>query len=215
MEDLQMYLPNEEDRDFKIEQKEISLPNSFQTNRVPEWIFDRGFTKETLRKWECGISLQTGSLIIPVRHVDDRLIGWIARQPPGAHPRYLYPSSMSTAQTVFGVNKMDGNPLLCITEGPLDTMWLDQIDFQSVCLFGAKMSNRQTEIIRDLKVKEIVLCLDNDATGQAAKKKIYDKLNKYFVVSSIILPEDYKDVQDVREYNVLTEIIESRSVFEI
>ena len=45
------------------EMEEITL--DYNRGRVPAWIFNRGFSPETLVDWECGADID-GSLVIPV-----------------------------------------------------------------------------------------------------------------------------------------------------
>ena len=65
---------------------ELAFP--FKQGFVPEWIFDRGFNKETLGKWGCGIDTWNG-LVIPIEDNDTRLVGWVTRKEFGT-PKYLY-----------------------------------------------------------------------------------------------------------------------------
>ena len=102
---------------------------------------------------------------------------------------------------------------MCITEGTLDTMWLDQHGFFSVALLGASLSKVQEELTLGLQTEELVLCLDNDEAGQIGFQKAMGCLSKSFVVSYVKLPKEYKDVQDVRNSEELTSIINSRTFF--
>ena len=42
---------------------EVEIP--YTQFKVPNWIFDRGFNKSTLKKWKCGVTGNNG-LVIPV-----------------------------------------------------------------------------------------------------------------------------------------------------
>ena len=55
------------------EMPEIKFP--FQQGSVPPWIFDRGFNKDTLRLWNCGIDIDH-SLVIPIHMHTGTLVGW-------------------------------------------------------------------------------------------------------------------------------------------
>ena len=89
-------------------------------------------------------------------------------------------------------------------------MWLDQQGYGSVALLGAVMSSKQREMLYNIKTNEFVLCLDNDSVGQKAINKIFKELSQSYVVSYIELPQGYKDVQDIKDKNVLCDIIENR-----
>ena len=192
----------------EAELQEVSFP--FQTGYVPEWIFTRGFTKEVLRKWECTIDMFR-SLVIPVFTKDETLVGWISRR-QYMTPKYLYSKGLKKSKLLFGQQHIVGSvPFVCVTEGSLDTMWLDQHDFSSVALLGATISKRQVELAITLPTQELVLCLDNDEAGSIGLKKAMACLSPNFMVSYIKLPKEYKDVQDVRDSELLKSIIEDRT----
>ena len=128
----------------------------FKTNYVPQWILDRGFNKEILMKWGCG-SNTYNDLIIPVRDVKSRLVGWISRR-TNAYPKYMYSKGLKKSKLLFGACHLDKHPFVCITEGSLDAMWLDQHGFGSVALLGATMSKKQREMLYNIPTQEFVIC---------------------------------------------------------
>jgi len=189
---------------------EVQFP--FKDGYVPEWIFDRGFNKTTLKKWGCGIDGEN-SLIIPIQDEISRLVGWVSRR-QYMTPKYLYSKGLKKSRVLFGQHLItDKTPFVCITEGTLDTMWLDQHGFPSVAILGASLSKAQEALTLGLQTEELVLCLDNDEAGQIGFKKAMGCLSKSFVVSYVKLPKEYKDVQDVRNSEELTSIINSRTFF--
>ena len=66
-------------------------------------------------------------------------------------------------------------------------------------------------MLYNISTPEFVICLDNDSTGQRAMNKIFKELSNSFIVSYITLPENVKDVQDVRNENQLYDIIDKRN----
>ena len=63
------------------------------------------------------------------------------------------------------------------------------------------------------KLKEIILCLDNDERGKTMTEKSFTLLQKRYILSVVNLPEEYKDVQEVKVPAVLHEAIKSRLYF--
>ena len=102
---------------------------------------------------------------------------------------------------------------ICITEGSLDTMWLDQHGFASVALLGAHISRKQQELAFKLPTKELVLCLDNDDAGRIGLEKAMNDLIPKFMVSYVQLPKEFKDVQEIRNKEILQNIIQERTFF--
>ena len=186
---------------------EVAFP--FITGRVPWWIFDREFTKTTLKKWECGTD-NDNNLIISVKDKDSRLVGWITRQ-YNRDPKYLYSKGLKKSWVLFGECLIQKSPFICITEGSLDAMWLNQCGYSSVSILGSMLSSTQQEALIKLPTDELVLCLDNDEAGQLGTDRAMACISKSFVVSYVQLPKGFKDVQDIRDKNVLEEVINNRT----
>ncbi len=195
-----------------IEEELPELHFPFHSGYVPPWIFDRGFNKETLRKWGGAID-NFGSLVLPIHTVDGKIVGWLSRR-QNVTPKYLYSKGLQKSKLLFGQELItEPAEFVCITEGSLDTMWLDQHGFNSVALLGAHISKRQQDLALKLPTKELVLCLDNDEAGRVGLEKAMSYLNPKFVVSYIKLPKEYKDVQEVRDSKLLIDIIHERTFF--
>jgi len=188
------------------ELSEVEYPGKRQI--VPEWIFDRGFSRKTLKAWDCGMN-EYGDLIIPVYDVKQRLVGWMERR-IDATPKYMYSKGLRKSQLLFGEYKIQSTQTICITEGALDTMWLNQNGYTSVALLGASFSYAQQNRLKALHPEEIVLCLDNDDAGQKAMNKISSCMKDSCMLSWIELPEQVKDVQEIRQQTLLKQVIDNR-----
>ena len=188
------------------ELSEVAYPGKRQI--VPEWIFDRGFSRKTLKAWDCGMN-EYGDLIIPVYDAKQRLVGWMERR-IDATPKYMYSKGLRKSQLLFGEHKIQSTQTICITEGALDTMWLNQNGYTSVALLGASFSYAQQNRLKALHPEEIVLCLDNDDAGQKAMNKISTCMKDSCMLSWIELPEQVKDVQEIRQQTLLKRVIDSR-----
>ena len=219
-DELQMVdlLPGiEEEHEELFTMPEINFP--FNEDMVPSWILKRGFNTRTLTKWGCAFDKFNGSLAVPILYDNGRNVGWLKRQPEGWNPKYLYSSGFQKSKMLFGLyhfNNFDGyimDDSICLTEGPLDTIWLDQHFVPAVALLGLFMSKHQEKLLSSLPVKEVILCLDNDVPGRTATKNIFQRLSKYFLVSEIQLSEGIKDVQDVRDPQLLIDTIKNRTIF--
>ena len=201
-----------EDTNEEIQSKDLVFP--FEIGLVPPWIFDRGFSKSTLRKWECAID-DEGSLVIPVKDKKGLLTGWISRR-LYLTPKYLYSKGFKKSHNLFGIHLLKPSEFICITEGSLDTMWLDQLGYTSVALLGAHMSKIQEDLLINLPTKELVICLDNDEAGINASEDMLTRLSNRCIVSVINIPKTgkgYKDVQDIKDREVLAKIIKQRKLW--
>ena len=190
---------------------DVLIP-SFIEGVFPDWIYDRGFTSTTLNFWECGTN-KWKDLIIPIHTKQDKLIGWVARR-VNAIPKYMYSYKFQKSKVLFGANRIkDPKHFICVTEGALDTMWLMQHGIDSVSILGATMSKEQSDLLKFFKTQEIILCFDNDVAGQRATDKAMSLLVGSTLTSSISLPKEYKDVQEINNQALLKEVIANRSFF--
>lgn len=179
------------------------------TSRYPIWALDRGFSEETFREWGCGTT-KYNDLEIPIYNLDSKLVGAVTRR-TNAVPKYMYSKGLRKSRVIFGAHKLkDPKKYVCITEGALDTMWLNKNGHPSVAILGATMSQAQLEILRSLRTEEYILCFDNDVAGQKAISKAMLDIATSFMVSYIQIPKKYKDVQDVRSKALLNEVIAKR-----
>ena len=148
--------------------------------------------------------------VIPVTDKDSRTVGWITRQEKRI-PKYLYSKGLQKSKVLFGQSLLPDNmSAVYVTEGPLDAMWLDQLGLPSVALLGMSMSQTQRDLLLTLPTKEIILCLDNDQAGKIGRDKALDLLYGKITLSYIKLPKEYKDVQDVRSYDIIQNVIKNR-----
>jgi len=207
--------------EFNLETKKeelLPLPEIEQTydgSRVPKMAIERGFSPKVLKEWGCGLDLSTGALVIPVYDEYGRFVSENRRQPEGVKPKYHIPPDFQKRRVLFGFNRLDiETPIVCITEGALDTIWLAQHGFPAVALFGVTLTEYHIALLKTLpRLKEIVLCLDNDERGKTMAQKSFTLLQKRYIISIVNLPEEYKDVQEVRTPSVLKEAIKSRLYF--
>ena len=188
---------------------EVTL--DYNKTRVPNWIFERGFSPETMIDWECGID-SWNNLVIPIRDEQSKLVGSVSRR-MNIEPKYLYSKGLKKSKLLFGGYKIEKCPFVCITEGTLDAMWLEQNGYPAVALLGAHLSRIQQELLIQLPTDELVLCLDNDEAGQIGLNAAMACISERSVVSYIQIPNEFKDVQDIRNTNKLKNIINKRTFF--
>lgn len=186
---------------------EVDFP--FNQSFVPEWIFSRGFSKRTLKRWGAGITAENG-LAIPIKDIANKNVGWVVRRETG-FPKYLYPSEFKKSRVLFGANLVNGNNLVCVVEGPLDAMWLNQLGYNAVAILGMSISKKQVDLVQGLLSSEVVLCLDNDEAGQIGREKALTYLGQSVRLAYIDLPSPYKDVQDIKDKTVIDKLIQDRN----
>ena len=207
LEFLDSFLPQEGEEEKEM----VEVVAEYDLTRVPPWIFDRGFETSTLLEWKCGADLD-GDLVVPVYDMSKRLVGTIVRR-QDLTPKYLYSKGLRKSRLLFGGYKIQPCDFVCVTEGSLDAIWLDQNKFPAVSILGANLSRYQEDLLLQLPTKEIVLCLDNDKAGEIGMQNALTTLSDRCRVSRINLNSigGYKDVQDVRDIESLKTVIQNRT----
>jgi len=199
---------------------EIIVEEEPQTYEEPEgledvpsnhWIYERGFNKSTIERWDCRTNKYL-DFMIPVKNIDNEVLGWIARR-RNAIPKYMYSKGFAKAKTLFGINQILDTNKIYLVEGALDCMWLNQHGYSSLAILGASISRKQVELISSLRPSEVVLSLDNDAAGQKGIDKATVDMNSRFLLSYLRLPKNYKDVQEIRNIETLHKVIKNTTIF--
>ena len=186
--------------------------NESWTSEIPSnhWIYDRGFQIATLTRWDCQ-SNKYNDLIIPCKNERERDLGGISRRVQ-ASPKYLYSKGFQKSKTLFGIHRLPKTvDTLIVVEGALDCMWLDQHGYTTVGILGALISKSQVDLLRSLRPTEVVLALDNDDAGRKGISKATIDLKDSFLLSYLNLPKDVKDIQEIRNSNVLHDLVKNRT----
>ena len=188
------------------------IPPSNNLKPVPSghWIYKRDFSSDSINKWDCSIN-EYGDFVLPVFDIDKQTKGWITRRQQ-AIPKYLYSKGFKKSRSLFGIHLLP--PVidrLYVTEGALDTIWLDLHGYSSVAILGAICSPTQIDLISSLHPSEVVLCLDNDTAGQKGINNALLDMSDRFLVSYIKIPKQYKDVQDIRQATQLHKVLENKT----
>ena len=200
-----------DDIEQKIELEEIITPsNNLKPVPSGHWIYKRDFSSDSINKWDCSIN-EYGDFVLPVFDIDKQTKGWITRRQQ-AIPKYLYSKGFKKSRSLFGIHLLP--PVidrLYVTEGALDTIWLDLHGYSSVAILGAICSPTQIVLISSLHPSEVVLCLDNDTAGQKGINNALLDMSDRFLVSYIKIPKQYKDVQDIRQATQLHKVLENKT----
>lgn len=193
------------------EKEMIEIPIEYNIAKVPSWIFDRDFTSAILSEWQCGSDID-GNLVLPVYDQMQRLVGTITRRLDQT-PKYLYSKGLRKSRVLFGGYRIQPCEFVCVTEGSLDAIWLDQNGFPAVSILGANLSKYQEDLLLQLPTNELVLCLDNDRAGEIGMQNALTTLSNRCKVSRTHLTNigGFKDVQEVRDVNLLQKVIETRT----
>ena len=201
---LDEYQSEEQESIYVEPEDQIDVPAS-------HWIYGRGFTPSLVKSWGCKIN-KFADFMIPVKNKENQILGWIYRRQQ-AVPKYMFSKGFSKSQTLFGIDHITDTTQLFLVEGALDCMWLHQHGYSSVAILGASVSKKQLDLLSSLNPSEVVLSLDNDTAGQKGISKATLDMKDRFLLSYLRLPKKYKDVQEIRDKETLSKVIQNITLF--
>lgn len=171
----QLQVPVTENPPFKSQYQKYYVPS--------DWLAKRGFTPETLAKFEVGQydnpkrqSAYKGKILLPVRRwKDGELVAYLARdhrpaEERGEDPKYIFPKGFAKHLELFGSNQLkEKAPLrvLYLVESPLCVMKFHQLGFPAVSCFGWSISPEQASILSNL-TRGVVYLPDKNKQNEAS-----------------------------------------------
>lgn len=171
---------------FKLEKLDRSHP----------YFAERGISQETVIDFGLGYftgdkGLMIGRVVIPIHNAKGELVAYAGRwpgDPPEGTPKYKLPTGFRKGQEVFNLDRASKEPAdkpLVIVEGFVDCIMLHQHGYRNVvALMGSSMSPAQEGLIRKHtdSNSRVVVMLDEDEAGQAAREEIAGRLAKFCYV---------------------------------
>jgi len=150
------------------------------------YLFERGFTADTLTAWDIGYDDSSRRLTIPIYDRLSRMVGikgraWEEDVKPkykilgdkGRRKSYGWPVYEKT-RVVFGLHHCYRNEPLVLVEGELDVIALWQHGITAVATGSAHLSLIQQRLIRD-HADEVVVWFDEGTAGEQATWGWHDK----------------------------------------
>lgn len=149
---------------------ELVLPNNFfilghrLIPTVTHYALSRGYSMGRMRRYGfggCVLGRYSGCLILPTYNAG-KLVFWQARDALGRgdkFPKYRSPVGHSPAIGLFNLDEAVAYPEIVLCEGVFSSM---RVGEDAVATFGNKVSLRQTELLLERGVRNIVLCFDPD-----------------------------------------------------
>jgi DNA primase len=169
------------------------------------YLKSRGITDDIIERYQIGYTMKgecSGRVIVPSYTLDGELNYYVARSWGNAKMKYKNPEAEKD-KIIFNEHLIDWNEDIYIVEGVFDGFFLKN----SLPMLGKHLSSLLFETLYTKATKDIIICLDGDAWGNA--QKLYRELNGgelYNRIKIVKLPLD-KDVCDLKgeigEYYVI------------
>ena len=162
-------------------------------NDGEKYLSGRGFTVDTIKKWNLMYWSEPNGIIIPIEK-----IGYILRyiNPEDKSKKYKYIAGTKIQTTLFGIGKFKNiNHSAIVVEGAFDVIYLHQLGFENALgILHSDVSEEQILILKGV-TNIIYLLADKDLGGEGIEKKVVPKLRRDFIVKVCRLPEG-KDPND-------------------
>lgn len=173
-----------------------------------QYLFDRGFTKQTVKEYMIGRDLTNETVTIPLFWEDNVLAGIVGRyiDPNRPHNQRYKIYNCPTGDILYPLHKLEVvNDTIIIVEGILDALWLHQLGFRNaLASMTNSVSDNQMDIIKKYASK-VIDFTDNDEMGKIAtrilKQKTEDEGLTYLTVKDHY-PEGTKDPQDLSKEQI-------------
>lgn len=150
-------------------------------------------------------SVYSNRMIIPFYDNNDEIYYWQARALLKDHnPKYLNRLS-GKDECVYNIYNVDPEKPVFITEGPIDSMFIEN----SIATLGLSISTKMQDVINSFK--NPIYLLDGDNAGMSASNKLLQQGKKVFLWENFIrdlkLPKRNKwDINDFMLFSNLNDI---------
>lgn len=150
----------------------------------PKYMLKRGYTKETLKRWEIGYDAETKRVTFPVRTKDGLLLGVSCRTViKDLEPKYLH-LGFDKGDVLYGSHLCKNIGGVVVVEGQTDTLAIDQrarnmlkrMNLGVVGVLGANVTDNQVAMLA--RFGRVILAFDNDQAGQDAISSVGTRLTE-------------------------------------
>jgi len=211
-----------EERDGTVKQAQSILPRkvvpAWSHERARRYLRGRGFTRRSAER--AGFLYCTGGyfqnrLIIPIfdehgkyrtfaaRYLEYFIVErYLRKSGQSGSQKYLYPKGFHVSRILgdlYPNQKALRRRYAILVEGRFDSLHLAPY---GCCVFGTNISASHIQLLREARVKRVVICFDHDTKKRARQnvresiQRAKTRLRKYFEVGVIWLPQRPSDPTD-------------------
>lgn len=168
------------DRDLQILPEDTLARWQEPSGEVLEYLLhERRLTLEMLKQWEIRWDDKYGRIIIPVRDVMKRLVGYSGRAfSDGVKPKYMHAKGFRRDFYLYGECLWEErrSATCCLVEGFFDVHRLVSYGYSCGAVMGSHLSDFQIEKLVKYFDK-VLIVMDGDKPGYDAAKKIFEQVS--------------------------------------
>jgi hypothetical protein len=167
-----------------------------QKRRIPETFWSQLYFAEDFAAFIQSLGIENTNLkekdnrlVIPFYDKEKNLVAIQGRALGESKLRYITLKLHDDNKKVFGLERVNTESMICVTEGPIDSMFLEN---------AVATADSNLESITDVLDKsEVVLVFDNEPRNKEIVKKLEHAIDNHFNV--VIWPEfiQEKDINDM------------------
>jgi DNA primase len=126
--------------EFDQSKIDAMIDQFWQNESAVEYMHSRGFSDETLRRFQIGYSAKKNMLAVPMHNEHGLPVGVVGRPASHTNKRFRNSDRLPTSDTMFNMHraKRSGAEALIVVEASFDAMSVDQAGYPNVaaCLGG-------------------------------------------------------------------------------
>jgi DNA primase len=169
-----------------------------------EYLKSRNITGASIARFGIGWCPDTLRIVIPAKDLNGTTRFLIKRAVQDRqHPKYLYTEGFPKTSLLFGACEtalgMIRSSGIVLVEGSLDAIRLHQHGItNTVAILGTGISDRQVEILTQLRPRRVIFFFDKDSAGIANIRIAAKRLHGKYPLSIVRFP---KEKSDPAEFN--------------
>lgn len=163
------------------------------------YMFQRKLTDKVITYFDVGYDKATQSLTFPVHDISGQVLFIQRRAVNGKQFR----NETDIPKVVYGLHHVYRNlswiKEVWITESIIDALTCWTYRIPAVSIMGARATEGQIKLLKEMPVRKIILALDNDKAGHEGARKLLAALNRDKLIFKAVLPENRKDLNELTD----------------
>jgi hypothetical protein len=154
--------------------------NQFDSGPVHAYWISR-FGYAAIKHFRLGFDPDRDAVTYPLRSPAGRVLGVVRRRlTHDGGPKYRYPVGINVSDLLFNYSA-DARKTVFLVEGALDAVACWEVGIEAFAVYGARISERQIELINRTGALDIVCVFDQDEAGETAYEQVKELAREHFV----------------------------------
>ncbi|MGG4453172.1 toprim domain-containing protein [Brevibacillus porteri] len=182
--------------------------------RTPHpYLSSRGISEDVQRMFGTGYSTRHRAVTIPWYNVEGTLANVKFRRVTEKTFWYVK-GGRAIREMIYGLHIVYQRKItrVVLVESEIDAMYLWTAGIPAIAVGGSAFSDEKAELLRKSPIEELRIATDNDEAGAKLKAQVCEKMEGYCELYDAMIPNEYKDMNDVKSSKEVREIVEEAQV---